>query len=132
VAVLTDSSVWIDYFNGVQNWQTDRLDLYLAKEQVIIGDLILTEVLRGLKHDKDYKAAKTHLLYLPIVRMLDTKIALKSADQFRILRKQGITVRKTIDTLIGTYCIENDLILLHNDKDFEVMIKPLGLKTVVE
>ncbi|PCJ17567.1 MAG: VapC toxin family PIN domain ribonuclease [Candidatus Cloacimonadota bacterium] len=130
MTILTDSSVWIDYFNGVNNWQTNKLDNCLGKEEIVIGDLILAEVLRGFKLDKDYNLAKKNLMYLPILKMIDTFIAIKSADNFRVLRKKGITVRKTVDMIIGTYCIENNLYLLYKDRDFDVMEKPLGLKVL--
>jgi len=126
--ILVDSSVWVDYFTGKHTPATDRLDLLLGNELVAIGDLMLTEVLQGFRADRDYRQARKMLLSLTVLNILDTTIALKSAANFRALRKRGITVRKTIDSIIATYCIENGLPLLHSDKDFEPFHKHLGLK----
>jgi len=126
--ILVDSSVWVDYFTGKHTPATDRLDLLLGNELVAIGDLMLTEVLQGFRADRDYRQARKMLLSLTVLNILDTTIALKSAANFRALRKRGITVRKTSDAIIATYCIENGLPLLHSDKDFEPFHKHLGLK----
>jgi predicted nucleic acid-binding protein len=126
--ILVDSSVWVDYFTGKPTPATDKLDLLLGNELVAIGDLMLTEVLQGFRADKDYRQARKMLLSLTVLNILDTTIALKSAANFRALRKKGITVRKTSDAIIATYCIENGLPLLHSDKDFEPFHKHLGLK----
>ncbi|MGD0958788.1 MAG: PIN domain nuclease [Methylomonas sp.] len=128
--ILVDSSVWIDYFNGAETPATKKLDGLLGVQPVCSGDLILAEVLQGFRQDNDYQAAKSLLCSLPIYAMLGTDIGLKSADNFRFLRKQGITIRKTIDTLIATYCIECGLPLLHSDKDFLPFQQFLGLMTV--
>lgn len=127
---MVDSSVWIDYFNGTDTSATTKLDSLLGVYPVCTGDLILLEVLRGFRHDHDYQTAKMLLYSLPIHTMLGVGIALKSAENFRELRKQGITVRKSIDTLIATYCIENALPLLHSDKDFQPFQQFLGLRVV--
>jgi len=129
--IVVDSSVWIDYFTGKNTPGAERLDSLLAEELVAIGDLILIEVLQGFRTDKDYRKARQLLLSLTVVNMLDTTIALKSAANFRRLRKNGITVRKTIDAIIATYCIENNLPLLHSDKDFQPFHKHLKLKDAV-
>ena len=126
--ILVDSSVWVDYFTGKHTPAADRLDLLLGDELVAIGNLMLTEVLQGFRADRDYRQARKMLLSLTVLNILDTEIALKSAANFRALRKRGITVRKTIDAIIATYCIENGLPLLHSDKDFEPFHKHLGLK----
>ncbi len=128
--ILVDSSVWIDYFNGTETLATKKLDGLLGVQPVCTGDLILAEVLQGFRQGADYQVAKTLLCALPIVAMVSTEISIKSADNFRLLRKQGITVRKTIDSLIATYCIENGLPLLHFDKDFQPFQQFLGLMTV--
>lgn len=130
--ILVDSSVWIDYFNGKKTRQTNWLDASLGINPVIIGDLILTEVLQGFKKDKEFEIAKDLLLGLPFMEMGGKVLALESARNFRTLRKNGITVRKTIDVTIGTFCINNHLPLLHDDKDFEPMVKFLGLMTPFE
>jgi len=126
--IVVDSSVWIDYFTGKNTPAVRKLDSLLGEEHVAIGDLMLAEVLQGFRTDKDFRKAKELLMSLTIVNMLDTAIALKSASNFRVLRKRGITIRKTIDTIIATYCIENRLPLLHSDKDFQPFHKHLKLK----
>jgi predicted nucleic acid-binding protein len=128
--ILVDSSVWIDYFNGTETLATIKLDGLLGVQPICTGDLILAEVLQGFRLDEDYQAAKTLLCALPVYAMLGTVLSLKSAENFRMLRKQGITIRKTIDTMIATYCIENELSLLHSDKDFQPFQQYLGLQTV--
>lgn len=128
--IVVDSSVWIDYFNGKQTAETNWLDSTLGNTPVIMGDLILTEVLQGFRDDSDFKTAKELLLSMPIMPMLGQELALKSAQNYRLLRKKGVTVRKTIDVIIGTFCIRHQLPLLHNDKDFEPMSKYLKLKTI--
>lgn len=126
--IVVDSSVWIDYFTGKSSPGTDKLDSLLGEDLVAIGDLMLVEVLQGFRADKDYRQARKLMLSLTVMNMLDTSIALKSAANFRTLRKKGITVRKTIDAIIATYCIENRLPLLHSDKDFQPFHKHLKLK----
>ena len=127
--ILVDSSVWIDYFNGISTWQTDLLDTYLSKLPVIIGDLILTEVLQGFRHDKDYEIAKNFLSDLPFRQIGGYNVAVQSALNYRHLRKSGITVRKTIDIIIATFCIIEGLILLHDDRDFNPMVSHFSLMT---
>lgn len=128
--ILVDSSVWIDYFNGNKTLQTDWLHSSLGNTPIIMGDLILTEVLQGFQSDKDYKTASDLLLRIPFMPMLGKDIALESAANYRLLRRKGITVRKTIDVMIGTFCIHYQLPLLHDDRDFDPMVKFLGLKVI--
>ncbi len=129
--ILVDSSVWIDYFNGRDTAQTDKLDELLGVELLGIGDIILTEVLQGFRADRDYRTAKKALTSLTVFNMLGIEIAIKSADNFRILRKQGITIRKTNDVIIATFCLENDHSLLFSDKDFIPFVQHLGLNAVL-
>lgn len=129
--ILVDSSVWIDYFDGNQTLQSDWLDSALGSKLIIMGDLILTEVLQGFQSNNDFKTARDLLLMIPFISMGGQTIALKSAANFRLLRKKGVTVRKTIDVIIGTFCIHNQLTLLHCDRDFDPMVQHLDLKTVV-
>jgi predicted nucleic acid-binding protein len=129
--IVVDSSVWIDYFNGAATEQTELLHASLGRELVVIGDLILTEVLQGFKSDRDFKKARQLLDTLTLKEMLDKRLAVKSAQNYRKLRGKGVTARKTIDVIIATFCIENKLPLLHSDKDFEPMVKHLGLKPVI-
>ena len=128
--ILVDSSVWIDYFNGEDNKQTNTLNDALGVRPVAVGDLILAEVLQGFKDDKDYKTAKSLFDDLIIYDLVGKTMAIKSADNFRTLRKKGITVRKPVDVIIATFCIEKKLPLLFLDKDFKPFVKHLGLSAV--
>ena len=127
--ILVDTSVWIDYFNGKKNGQTDKLDELLSNEQIILGDIILAEILQGFRKEDDYQKAKEYLGSLTCLSISNKNIAIKSAEKFRYLRKRGVTIRKTTDMLIGTFCIENQIPLLHNDKDF-LPLTDLGLQVV--
>lgn len=126
--ILVDTSVWIDYFNGTHNRQTDCLDGLLGQEPVAIGDLMLAEVLQGFRSDAGYRQAKSLLLDLTIFQMVSTERAVRAADNFRYLRKRAVTVRKTIDTLIATFCIDRDIPLLFSDRDFEPFVRHLNLR----
>ena len=126
--ILVDSSVWIDYFNGKRSWQTDLLDHMFSNVPIIMGDLILTEVLQGFKSDKDYKTAKNYLDKLPFRQMGGYNVAIQSAQNYRQLRKAGVTVRKTIDIIIATFCIIEGLTLLHDDRDFDPIASHFPLK----
>ena len=128
--ILVDSSVWIDFFNDTKTPAAKKLDGLLGVQPVCTGDLILAEVLQGFRQDEDYQTAKKLLCALPVHNMLGTAISLKAAENFRSLRKQGITIRKTIDTIIATYCIEKRLPLLCSDKDFQPFHHFLGLLLV--
>ena len=127
--ILVDSSVWIDFFNGVACAETDKLNEILGLEEVVIGDLILAEVLQGFGSNTDYKVAKNVLTSLTVYDLLGKDIAVKSANNFRKLRKKGITIRKTVDVIIATYCIENKIPLLFTDKDFVPFVDNLRLKS---
>jgi predicted nucleic acid-binding protein len=128
--ILVDSSVWIDYFNGTDTPQTLALDNLLGVELLGIGDIILTEVLQGFRADADYHTAKRLLTSLTLFNMLGYEVAIKSADNLRALRKQGIAIRKTIDVIIATFCLENGHSLLFCDKDFMPFVEYLGLSAV--
>lgn len=125
--ILVDSSVWIDYFSGNNTRQAETLDKTLGVQAVAIGDLILTEVLQGFRLDQDYKTAKKVLSKLTVFELLGKDMAIKSAENFRALRKQGITIRKTADVIIASFCIEHGLPLLFSDKDFKPFVTHLGL-----
>jgi len=129
--ILVDSSVWVDYFNGVRARETDFLDSTLGIEPVAIGDLILTEVLQGFRSDTDYQAAKSLLLGLTVFELLGQDLAVRAADNYRTLRRRGVTVRKTVDCIIATFCIERGLPLLYTDRDFEPFAKSLGLTSAL-
>ena len=128
--IVVDTSVWINYFNGKRTTETELLDLVLGKEAVAIGDLILLEVLQGFRSDNEFKVAKKYLAELQQVDMLGTDMALKAADNYRKLRKKGVTIRKTADTIIASYCIENKLPLLFSDRDFLPFVNHLKLRSV--
>lgn len=126
--ILVDTSVWIDYFNGVRNDQTDSLDDILSNQSVLIGDIILTEILQGFDSDTDFQKAREALDPLDCVHFGGKSRAIKAASNFRFLRSKGVTIRKTVDMLIGTWCIEHEVELLHNDKDFDRMAVELPLR----
>lgn len=128
--LMIDSTVWIDYFNGVLDPRTDYLDLHLTRTPILVGDLILAEVLQGFRLETDFEKARSALSKFRQVNMVDTFLAVQSARNYRSLRSRGVTVRKTIDSLIATYCIENQVSLLHNDSDFDGYERLLGLKVV--
>jgi len=130
--ILVDTSVWIDYFNGKGNAQTDALDSALEEGTVAIGDLIFLEILQGFRSERDFRKAKATLETLDLYELLGHSMALRSAENYRILRKKGLTIRKTNDVVIATFCIENKLPLLFSDKDFVPFVDHLGLSAVVE
>ena len=130
--ILVDSSVWIDYFNGQETPQVELLDQLLGTQPLAIGDIILTEVLQGFRQDADDATAKRLLTSLTLFQLLNPDLAIKSADNFRMLRKRGITVRKTVDVIIATFCIEAKHTLLFSDRDFIPCVQHLGLRTAVE
>ena len=125
--IVADTSVWIDYFNGIDNTHTDLLDQKLDDDLVAIGDLILVEILQGFKNDKEYKLAKKTLLLLEQRDLLGNENALIAADNYRILRKKGVSIRKANDVIIASYCITHKLPLLFNDKHFEPIAQHLKL-----
>jgi predicted nucleic acid-binding protein len=128
--LVVDSTVWVDYFNGVGNLQTDYLERITDQVPILIGDLILAEVLQGFRADADFEKARRAFGKYLQVEMVSPALALQSARNYRLLKRKGITVRKTIDSLIATYCIENEHELLHNDNDFDGYEKHLGLQVV--
>ena len=127
--IVVDTSVWIDYFRGVVNPQSDKLDTILGVERVITGDLILTEVLQGFASDRDFNRARKLLASVPLIPLVGEDIAFQAAKNFRKLRTLGITIRKTIDTLIATSCIEKKFSLLYSDRDFDPFVQHLGLRS---
>jgi len=129
--ILVDSSVWIDYFRGSITSQTEKLDQLLGSEPLAIGDLILTEVLQGFTDDRAFNEARKMLTALTVVELGGQEVAIQAARSFRVLRNLGVTVSKTIDTVIATRCIESGYDLLHSDKDFDPFVKHLGLRVVM-
>jgi len=129
--ILVDSSVWIDYFRGTASLQADRLDSWLGVELIAVGDSILAEVLQGFVSDHDFRQARKLMMSLVVVDLAGEHIAIQAAQNFRALRARGITVRKTIDVVIATYCIENRLPLLYSDRDFDPFVEHLGLPSAL-
>lgn len=128
--VLVDTSVWIDYFNGNASRETDRLDALLGTGDLLTGDLILAELLQGFTRDADYRRARTLMDSLPCADLVGRDVAVLAAQHYRQLRRQGVTVRKTIDVLIATFCIMNEHALLHADRDFVAFERHLGLQAL--
>jgi predicted nucleic acid-binding protein len=126
--ILVDSSVWVDYFNSFQSSESHLLDIYLGQEIILIGDLILLEVLQGVRKDTDFERIRKNFASFQQVNLLNTSIALQAAQYYRLLRKQGITIRKTNDCIIATWCILNQTPLLHHDRDFDPFVDHFGLK----
>lgn len=129
--ILVDSSVWVDYFRGVESWQTGRLDSLFSTDQIAVGDLILTEVLQGFNVEKQFAEALELFQTVQLIRLGGYLISVEAARNFRRLRAKGFTIRKTIDSLIATSCILNGFELLHNDRDFLPFEKHLGLKCLI-
>lgn len=127
--ILVDSSVWIDYFRGVSTPESERLDVLLGSEPVAIGDLILAEMLQGFAVEREFNQARRLLTGLHVRTLGGREIAIQAARNSRALRARGVTVRKTIDTVIATHCIEHDVALLYSDRDFDSFVEHLGLRS---
>lgn len=130
--ILVDSSVWIDYFSDRATRQVEFLDGLFGQIPLAVGDLIVTEVLQGVRDDRQFRLVRTTLDAFEPVEIAGHAIAVKAAMNFRLLRAKGVTVRKTIDTLIATRCIEDGLTLLHNDRDFDPFVDHLGLQSALK
>lgn len=128
--LVVDTTVWVDYFNGQINAETDYLDRVISEEVILVGDLILAETLQGFREDHDFLLAQEAFSKFEQTGMVNVQLAVRSAQHYRELRKKGITVRKTIDCLIATFCIVGNHSLLHRDSDFDGFEKHLGLKVV--
>ncbi len=124
--IIVDTSVWIDYFNGTLSEEVDSLDSMLGNQEILLGDLILTEILQGFQKGRLFREAQNMLESFPIVPMLGMPLVIQSAENYHTLRKRGVTVRKTIDVMIGTYCIEQHIPLLCVDRDFDPMVMTFG------
>jgi len=129
--ILVDSSIWIDYFRGTLTVQTERLDALLGSEPLAVGDLVLTEVLQGFNSERDFNQARKLLTSLEVVEIGGREIAIQAARHFRTLRLFGVMVRKTINTLIATFCIEKNYALLYSDRDFEPFVERLGMRSAM-
>jgi len=129
--ILVDTSVWIDYLNGVHSTHADSLDSGIIEGTVAMGDLIFLEILQGIRDDREYRTTKQTLLTLDRVEMLGPGMPEKCAENYRSLRKKGITIRKTTDVIIATFCIEQRMPLLFTDRDFIPFVDHLGLLSVL-
>lgn len=127
--VIVDTSVWVDFLNAVTNPETEWLDLHMDHERIGLTTIILTEVLQGLRNDQEAAAVHSELLKFEIIEAHDISLAVEAARHYRVLRQAGRTVRKTVDLLIATYCIQQDHSLLHRDRDFDVFER-LGLSVI--
>ena len=125
--ILVDTSVWIDYFNGRSTRETDHLDALLGSDVAATGDLILVEVLQGFRNESDFASARRALSKLPSFELLGSRRTVQAASRYRELRRAGVTVRKTIDVVIGSFCIDEGVPLLFSDRDFLPMVEHLGL-----
>jgi predicted nucleic acid-binding protein len=128
--ILVDSSVWIDFFRDIPTPQVEWLDRNLEAQTILVGDLILAEVLRGFTDDRGFNEAQHLMGRLQMLALGGAVIAVKSAQNFRKLRSLGRTIRGTVDVIIATRCIADELTLLHSDKDFEPFEAHLGLQVV--
>ena len=127
--ILVDSSVWIDHLRDTVTGPVSQLRSLISSEELLVGDLILCEVLQGLPTDAEARLIEDALREFEVVSLVDAELAVKAAANYRFLRRRGITIRKTIDLLVGTYCIERGHLLLHSDRDFAPMESFLGLQT---
>lgn len=128
---MVDSSVWIDFFRGSLSPQVELLEKLLEERAALVGDLVMVEVLQGFAHEHQFRFALRRFSYLPTVTMADPEIAVAAARNYRSLRAKGVTIRKTIDTLIATRCIALDVPLLYSDRDFDPFAAHLGLKSAL-
>ena len=128
--ILVDSSVWIDHLNNVATEPVRRLRELIPSIPLLIGDLIMCEVLQGLRSEREARLVERGLRRFEAVSLLDPELAVQAAANYRLLRSRGHTIRKTIDVIIGTFCIARGHVLLHDDRDFEPMVQFLGLQTI--
>ena len=128
--VIVDTTVWVDFLNGVSNPETEWLDREAGRKQIALLDLILCEVLQGVRHDRDFDAFRRQLLEFDVFSIGGVDTAARAARHFRGLRKRGFTVRKTADCLIAAFCIREGFRLLHRERDFDVFETNLGLQVI--
>ena len=128
--VIVDTTVWIDYLRGTGNPETNWLDQELTRQRLGLTDLILCEVLQGIRSLSSFSSVRDELLNFHVFETVGIDLAITSALNYRRLREQGNTVRRTIDCLIATFCLENGHALLHRDRDFDVFEKALGLRAI--
>lgn len=128
--IIVDTSVWVDFLRGSVTRQTDWLDSALGSHRLALLDIILCEVLQGIEEPRQTAQVKRDLLALPVLATGGSDLAIAAADNYQILRRKGFTVRKTIDCWIATFCLREDLSLLHSDRDFNAFESQLGLRVV--
>jgi predicted nucleic acid-binding protein len=128
--VIVDTTVWIDYLNGVQTPQTDWLDTEVERQRLGLTDLILCEILQGVKTDEQATVTQRELTKFEVMPMSGIALAVAAAQNYRKLRAKGRTVRKTVDCLIATFCLTYGFTLLHNDRDFDPFEEILGLRVI--
>jgi predicted nucleic acid-binding protein len=128
--IIVDTTVWIDYFNGQRTPQTDWLDIQVARQRLGLTDLILCEVLQGVRNDRQWQQLRRDLLKFEVFETGGVNLALTAAQNHRTLRRQGLTIRATIDALIATFCLLNGYELLHNDRAYDAFESALGLKVI--
>ncbi len=128
--IVVDTSVWIDVLRGIATEKSLYLKQRLSTADVLVGDIILLEILQGAQDDGHARNIQKRLSTFPVVAMTSPSLAVKAAKNYRRLRANGFTIRKTTDLIIGTYCIENGHTLLHADRDFAPMAAHLGLLTL--
>lgn len=126
--IVVDSSVWIAAFRGIVTPQSMRLKTISRARDILLGDIVLLEILQGAQSDGNAASLQKRLAPFQVVPMLSPDIAIKAAANFRLLRSKGITIHKTADLIIGTYCMEHGHSLLHADRDFNPMAEHLGLR----
>ncbi len=128
--IIVDTTIWIDYFNGNRTPHTDWLDMQLARQRFGLTDLILCEVLQGVRDDGQWQQLRRDLLKFEVFETGGINLAVAAAQNYRTLRRQGLTIRATVDTLIATFCLLNGYELLHNDRDYDAFESALGLKVI--
>lgn len=128
--VIVDTSVWVDFLNAVTNPETEWLDLHLDHERIGLTTIVLTEVLQGLRDEREAAAVQTELLKFEVIDVIDVALAAEAAHNYRRLRQSGRTIRKTVDVLIATFCIRDQHSLLHRDRDFDPFEELLGLSVI--
>jgi len=128
--IVADTSVWVDFLRDVPSPEADLLDRLLPEQQIIVGDLVLCEVLMGVPNERQAARTEELLREFLVLPMTSDVLATQAARHFRALRAKGRTVRKTIDLLIGTFCLHHGHQLLHRGRDFDAMEQHLGLRVL--
>jgi predicted nucleic acid-binding protein len=130
--IVVDSSVWIDFFKGVATAEVEQLRAIMGKQPLLVGDVMLLEILQGVASEREARRVESALRQLDVAPMLDPDLAVQGAANDRRLRRRGVTVRKSINLIIGTLCIVKGHTLLTSDRDFLPMAEHLGLKLLQE